>query len=150
MVYKCWLLTPLLLVVFLMNQHSWIFISQPLFFGVISDAYWRRKWQPTPVFLPGESPWTEEPGRLESMGLPRVGHDWVTVTLLIFIKSTFLIFYPFTFLISHTICNSFIQCSLWRTRALLFHLWFCFLCFWQDGFLSFFMFISTGSFEDLK
>ena len=23
---------------------------------------WRRAWQPTPVFLPGESPWTEEPG----------------------------------------------------------------------------------------
>ena len=23
---------------------------------------WRRKWQPTPVFLPGESSWTEEPG----------------------------------------------------------------------------------------
>ena len=23
---------------------------------------WRRKWQPTPVLLPGESPWTEEPG----------------------------------------------------------------------------------------
>ena len=23
-----------------------------------------RKWQPTPVFLPGESPWTGEPGRL--------------------------------------------------------------------------------------
>ena len=22
---------------------------------------WRRKWQPTPVLLPGESPWTEEP-----------------------------------------------------------------------------------------
>ena len=22
---------------------------------------WRRAWQPTPVFLPGESPWTEEP-----------------------------------------------------------------------------------------
>ena len=27
----------------------------------------RRKWQPTPVFLPGESPWTEEPGGLQSM-----------------------------------------------------------------------------------
>ena len=26
---------------------------------------WRREWQPTPVFLPGESPWTEEPGRLQ-------------------------------------------------------------------------------------
>ena len=23
---------------------------------------WRRAWQPTTVFLPGESPWTEEPG----------------------------------------------------------------------------------------
>ena len=23
---------------------------------------WRMKWQPTPVFLTGESPWTEEPG----------------------------------------------------------------------------------------
>jgi len=23
---------------------------------------WRRAWQPTPLFLPGESPWTEEPG----------------------------------------------------------------------------------------
>ena len=26
------------------------------------------EWQPTPVFLPGESPWTEEPGGLQSMG----------------------------------------------------------------------------------
>ena len=32
--------------------------------------------QPTAVFLPGESPWTEEPGRLQSMGLQSVGHDW--------------------------------------------------------------------------
>ena len=31
--------------------------------------------QPTPVFLPGESPWTEEPGGLLSMGLQRVRHD---------------------------------------------------------------------------
>ena len=28
---------------------------------------WRRAWQPTPVFLPGECPWTEEPGGLLSM-----------------------------------------------------------------------------------
>ena len=27
---------------------------------------WRREWQPAPVFLPGESPWTEEPGGLHS------------------------------------------------------------------------------------
>ena len=29
----------------------------------------------TPVFLPGESLWTEKPGRLQSMGLQRVRHD---------------------------------------------------------------------------
>ena len=33
-----------------------------------------RAWQPTPVLLPGESPWTEEPGGLQSMGLQRAGH----------------------------------------------------------------------------
>ena len=35
----------------------------------------RRKWHPTPVFLPGKSPWTEEPGKLLSIGLHRVGDD---------------------------------------------------------------------------
>ena len=39
---------------------------------------WRREWQPTPVFLPEETPWTEEPDGLQSMGSLRVGHDWVT------------------------------------------------------------------------
>ena len=29
---------------------------------------------PLRVFLPGEFPWTEEPGRLQSMGSQRVGH----------------------------------------------------------------------------
>ena len=31
--------------------------------------------KPTLVFLPGESPWTEEPGRLQSMGSKRVGQN---------------------------------------------------------------------------
>ena len=34
-----------------------------------------HSWQPTPVFLPGEFPPTKEPGRLQSMGLQRVGHN---------------------------------------------------------------------------
>ena len=38
---------------------------------------WRKAWQPTPVFLPGESQ-TDEPGRLQSMGLQRVRHNWAT------------------------------------------------------------------------
>ena len=36
---------------------------------------WRRAWQPTPVFLPGEFPWMEEPGRLQSMRSQRVRHN---------------------------------------------------------------------------
>ena len=36
---------------------------------------WRRKWQPTPVFLPGESH-GEEPGRLQSRASQRVRHNW--------------------------------------------------------------------------
>ena len=30
---------------------------------------WRRAWQPTPVFLPGESPWTGELGGLQFIGV---------------------------------------------------------------------------------
>ena len=33
---------------------------------------------PTPVFLPGESPWREEPGGPQFMGLQRDGHEWAT------------------------------------------------------------------------
>ena len=39
---------------------------------------WRGAWQPTLVFLPGESPRTEEPGS-PCMGSKRVGHDWATI-----------------------------------------------------------------------
>ena len=35
----------------------------------------RRQWHSTPVLLPGKSHGTEEPGRLQSMGSLRVGHD---------------------------------------------------------------------------
>ena len=49
-------------------EHDWV-TSLSLF----TFMHWRRKWQPTPVFLPGESQgW----GSLPSMGLHRVGHDW--------------------------------------------------------------------------
>ena len=40
---------------------------------------WRRKWQPTPVCLPGESHGQRSlVGYLQSIGLERVGHDLVT------------------------------------------------------------------------
>ena len=50
-------------------------------FGTVYTVYtsdWRRQWHPTPVFLPGKIPWTEEPGGLQSMGSLRVWRDWVT------------------------------------------------------------------------
>ena len=39
-----------------------------LFDPWVQKISWRRAWHPTPVFLPGEAPWTEVPGRLQSMG----------------------------------------------------------------------------------
>ena len=44
--------------------------------SLFTFLHWRRKWQPTPVFLPGEFPGTGEPGGLPSMESHRVGHDW--------------------------------------------------------------------------
>ena len=63
-----------------LNQSREIILEDVRYFTLAKMALlihndWRRKWQPTPVFLPGESPWTEETGRLQSKGLQRVRHD---------------------------------------------------------------------------
>ena len=42
----------------------------------IGQIPWRRAWQPAAVFLPGESPWTEGAGGLQSRGSQRVRHSW--------------------------------------------------------------------------
>ena len=34
----------------------------------VGKIFWRKAWQATPVFLPGESSWTEEPDGFQSMG----------------------------------------------------------------------------------
>ena len=39
---------------------------------------WRRKWQLTPVFLPQKSHGQRNLAGLQSMGLQRVRHDWMT------------------------------------------------------------------------
>ena len=48
--------------------HDWV--TSVSFFAFM---HWRRKWQPAPVFLPGES---QGLGSLPSMGSQRVGRDW--------------------------------------------------------------------------
>ena len=52
--------------------------GRPGFDPWVGKIPWRRAWQPIPVFRPGESPWTEEPGGLQSMGLQRAGRDCTT------------------------------------------------------------------------
>ena len=49
--------------------------TERLHFLSFYSSFWRRRWQPTPVFLPGESHGRRGPGGLQSMGLQRVGHD---------------------------------------------------------------------------
>ena len=48
---------------------------RPGFNPWVGKIPWRRKWQPTPVSLPGKISWTEEPGGLQSMGSQRVRHN---------------------------------------------------------------------------
>ena len=35
----------------------------------------KRKWQPTPIFLPKKIPWAEELGMLQSIVSQRIRHD---------------------------------------------------------------------------
>ena len=42
---------------------------------LLYSTWRRRQWQLT-QYSCLENPWTEEPGRLQSMGLLGVGHDW--------------------------------------------------------------------------
>ena len=48
-------------------------LKRPGFNPYVGKIPWRRKRQPTPVFLPGESSRTEEPGGLQFTGLQRGG-----------------------------------------------------------------------------
>ena len=63
------------------------------FYPWVKKIPWRRAWQLTPVFLPGEFPWTEEPEGLQSMGSQRVVYDWTT-------KHTLMVDGSFSFSIS--------------------------------------------------
>ena len=49
----------------------------------IGKIPWRRAWQPSRVFLPGESPWTEEPGGGAVDGVTK---NWTQLSTYIFIS----------------------------------------------------------------
>ena len=47
----------------------------------VREIPWRRAWHPTPVFLPEESTWIDNPGGLQSISSQTVRHNWVTLSL---------------------------------------------------------------------
>ena len=73
-------------------------------------------------------PWTEEPGRLQFMGLQRVKHDWATsLSLFTFRLHVFLYFY-LSVVILH-VC-------VWQLLV-----WYTFFCFTSpNGFIYYFFF----------
>ena len=48
--------------------------------SLFTFMHWRRKWQPTPVFLPGESQGRGSLVGYRLIGSHRVGHDWSDLT----------------------------------------------------------------------
>ena len=57
--------------------YSHLFLNFPQFV-VIYTVKAEKAMAPHSSTLAWKIPWTEEPGRLQSMGLLRVGHDWAT------------------------------------------------------------------------
>ena len=89
--------------------------------SVFTFMHWRRKWQPTPVFLPGESQgWGSLVG-CHLWGSHRVGHNWSDLAIAIAISSKWFTFKDFNLYsnmgtvswpIFNGISKSWIYCSI--------------------------------------
>ena len=76
----CWFFWLFLKSVIHVRAHRYSYI-----YGVLVH-YTERAMAPHSSTLAWKIPWTEEPGRLQSMGSLRVGHDWATsLSLLTFL-----------------------------------------------------------------
>ena len=59
----------------------WFFVSfyySPIVERWMEEPIWPPLMAPHSCTIAWKIPWTEEPGRLQSMGSQRVGHDWAT------------------------------------------------------------------------
>ena len=74
------------------NTSCWYFAWSTGCFRLVLHQFYQRflLMAPHSSTLPWKSPWTEEPGGLQSMGLQRVGHDWATSLSLPFLLSRIL------------------------------------------------------------
>ena len=70
-------------------KHILLFSVSRILFNISKDAitlFVEKAMTPHSSTLAWKIPWMEEPGRLQSMRLQRVGHDWVTsLSLFIFL-----------------------------------------------------------------
>ena len=98
--------------------------------GVLSlgweDAL-RKIWQPTPVWLPGKYG-QRSPGRLQSMGSQRVGHDLVTIPQHQFPYAHFLKSFPITN--RHWILSIIFLCLLRWSYGFYSSLYSCGISYW--------------------
>ena len=110
-------------------RHDWA-TSLSLF----TFLHWRRKWQPTPVFLPGESQGRGSLVGCLSMRLHRVGHDWsdLAAAFSYFLKIQGCIIFL------SVVCFCFCFFSLFLVRRVssryCFNGWFCFALYFTNNF----------------
>ena len=71
---SCGFVTPLSTSLFCI----WVFVSLRKIIIGFRDPSAEKAMSPHSSTLSWKIPWMEEPGRLQSMGSQRVGHDWVT------------------------------------------------------------------------
>ena len=74
---------------------------RPRFDPWVGKIPWRRKWEPTPVFLPGKSQWTEEPAGCSLCGCRE--SDMTELTTLM--EKPKQIFGPTQYLEGSTVCT---------------------------------------------
>ena len=60
------------------SNNEWYWVSFHVFVSHLYVFFAEKAMAPHSSTLAWKIPWMEEPGRLQSMGLLRVGHDWVT------------------------------------------------------------------------
>ena len=107
-------------------RHDWA-TSLSLF----TFMHWRRKWQPTPVFLPGESQGQRSLVGCHLWGSHRIGHDWSDLAaaadtqhlcsqlLIVFFK-----WLPIQFQFSHSVVSDSVRPHRWPPTRL--------LCLWDS------------------
>ena len=65
--------------------------GRPGFNPWVGNIPWRRAWQPILVFLPGKSPWTEEPDGLQSLGSQKLDTTQTKNSTLMFIQKAWVL-----------------------------------------------------------